>query len=194
MNWKTLLWWLGPWCNQQKAPKIVASEDFTVSTEPSDFRFRVYSGSVRNGAVLVLPGLHPDGLDDDRMDRFCKVLARSGAVVGVPELPTMMQSVMVPQLCDTEAAACFTSYLSKYTRRVLVCFVFPHLQSLVYWLHMPSGLLSLYDCIYLWPIDGIPAICDDWLRTQRRSTRATVDRSIVFAGGLYEFDAFVWIL
>ena len=115
MNWKTLLWWLGPWCNQQKVPKSIESEDFTISSQSSDFRFRVYSGPVQTGAVLVLPGLHPDGLDDERMNRFCTVLASSGAVVGVPELPTMTQSVMVPKLLDdTEVAAgFFTSYLSE---------------------------------------------------------------------------------
>ena len=115
MNWKTLLWWLGPWCAQHKAPKSVTCIDFFISEKPNSFRFRVYSSSVKNGAVLVLPGLHPDGLDDKRIDRFCKVLARSGAVVGVPELPTMMESVMVPQmLSDTEESALFfRSYLRK---------------------------------------------------------------------------------
>ena len=144
VNWKTLLWWLGPWCNQQKAPKNVVSEDFTVSSESIGFRFRVYSGPVRNGAVLVLPGLHPDGLDDDRMDRFCTVLARSGAVIGVPELPTMMQSVMVPQLLDdTEAAAQFFTYsIYQLHQETFGVFVFRHLQLLVcIWLDTTSGLL-----------------------------------------------------
>ena len=115
MNWKTLIWWLGPWCDQQKAPKNITREDFTVSALSRSFRFRVYSGSSQNGAVLVFPGLHPDGLDDERIDRFCKVLARAGAVVGVPELPTMMQSVMVPELLgDAEASAqFFASYISE---------------------------------------------------------------------------------
>ena len=115
MNWKTLLWWLGPWCNQQKAPQSVTGKDCMVPTESGSFRFRVYSCTVQNGAVLVLPGLHPDGLDDERINRFCKVLAGSGAVVGVPELPTMVQSVMIPQLLsDSEAAVqFFTSYLSE---------------------------------------------------------------------------------
>ena len=118
MNWKTLLWWLGPWCNQEKSPKSIKTDEQMVRLENHSFRFRIYSGPVRQGAVLVLPGLHPDGLNDHRVDRFCRVLARSGAIVGVPELPTMTQSVMVPKLLDdTEAAVeLFASYLSDFGR------------------------------------------------------------------------------
>ena len=114
MNWKTLLWWLGPWCNQERYPKSITTEEHFVSLDNDSFRFRIYLGSVQQGAVLVLPGLHPDGLDDRRVDRFCRVLAGSGAIVGVPELPTMTQSVMLPRLLDdTEAAIqLFASYLS----------------------------------------------------------------------------------
>ena len=124
MNWKTLLWWLGPWCNQEKSPKSITTEEHFVSTNNDSFRFRIYSGAVRLGAVLVLPGLHPDGLDDRRVDRFCRVLAGSGAIVGVPELPTMTQSVMVPSLLeDTEAAVeLFVSYLSDVGQETLGVF------------------------------------------------------------------------
>ena len=112
MDWKTLLWWLGPWCNQELAPDGVGFQDTVLRTSENAFRFRLYTGSARTGAVLVLPGLHPDGLDDARMDRFCRVLAGSGAVVGVPELPTMMQSVMVRSLLeDVELAARFFTQL-----------------------------------------------------------------------------------
>ena len=112
MDWKTLLWWLGPWCNQELAPAEIGFQDTTVCTAERAFRFRLYTGAVRNGAVLVLPGLHPDGLDDARIDRFCRVLAEAGAVVGVPELPTMMESVMVPSLLDdVERAGTFFAQL-----------------------------------------------------------------------------------
>ena len=113
MDWKTLLWWLGPWCNQENLPKHHNCRT-NVCLDDHSFRFRIYSGSIQQGAVLVLPGLHPDGLDDLRVDRFCRVLAKSGSIVGVPGLPTMTQSVMVPQLLvDTEAVVeSFAAYLS----------------------------------------------------------------------------------
>lgn len=115
MDWKTLLWWLGPWCNQERSPEDVGFQDTVLGSAENAFRFRLYTGSARTGAVLVLPGLHPDGLDDSRMDRFCRVLASSGAVVGVPELPTMMQSVMVRSLLDDVelAARFFTQLMSQ---------------------------------------------------------------------------------
>ena len=92
--------------------------------ESHSFRCRIYLGSIQQGAVLVLPGLHPDGLDDRRVDRFCRVLARAGAIVGVPELPTMTKSVMVPDLIeDTEAAIqMFASYLSDVGQETLGVF------------------------------------------------------------------------
>ena len=75
-------------------------------------------GPKLHGAVLVLPGLHPDGIDDRRVDRFCRVLARAGATVGLPELPSMTESVMKHQLLlDTESAIkMFESILSEKGR------------------------------------------------------------------------------
>jgi pimeloyl-ACP methyl ester carboxylesterase len=106
VNRTRLLWWLGPWCDQQRIPQHIEHVDLTVTTSTNPFRFRLYQGSVVRGAVLVLPGLHPDGIDDSRLDRFCRVLADSGVLVGIPELPTMRRSIMDPSvLIDTEIAA-----------------------------------------------------------------------------------------
>ena len=98
----------------RKISQNITTVERTVCLDDHSFRFRIYSGSIQQGAVLVLPGLHPDGLDDLRVDRFCRVLAKSGSIVGVPELPTMTQSVMIPQLLvDTEAVVeSFAAYLS----------------------------------------------------------------------------------
>ncbi len=110
MDWKRLLWWLGPWCNQDRAPKGVVYSDHTIATEEDaeDFRFRIYRSQRQYVSVMVLPGLQPEGLDDLRLDRFCRVLADAGAVVGIPELPTMKRSIMARSvIAETVVAAQF---------------------------------------------------------------------------------------
>ena len=69
-KWLKLLRWLGPWCNQGRAPKI-SHHDEEVDFGTNKFRCRVYRPSRLSGAVVVLPG-SPDGLDDARLDRFCQ--------------------------------------------------------------------------------------------------------------------------
>ncbi len=100
VDWLTLLWWLGPWCDQTRAPNNIQHQDCSIS-----FRFRVYRPRRYSKAVMVLPGLHPDGIDDARLDRFCRVLASAGVLVGIPELPTMMRSMMEPKLLDETTTA-----------------------------------------------------------------------------------------
>ncbi len=100
LDWLTLLWWLGPWCDQSRVPKEIQCQDHEVP-----FRFRVYRPRQYSKAVMVLPGLHPDGLDDARLDRFCRVLASAGVMVGISELPTMMRSMMAPELLDETITA-----------------------------------------------------------------------------------------
>lgn len=96
-KWLKLLRWLGPWCNQERAPDIL-HHDEVVPFERTSFRCRIYRPQRFDGSIIVLPGLHPDGLDDARLDRFCRVLAGAGILVGAPELPTMKASVMHPSL------------------------------------------------------------------------------------------------
>ena len=165
MNWKTLLWWLGPWCNQEKiSQKHQKTDEQMVCLENHSFRFRILFRSVRQGACTGFYCLHPDGLNDHRVDRFCRVLARSGAIVGVPELPTMTQSVMVPKLLDdTEAAVeLFASYLSDFGRCTFGCL---YLCSSIAGLHLathPTWSSRLSRCICLvdlpigWHLFGLP--------------------------------------
>ena len=121
VNWIRLLWWLGPWCDQQRAPKDIKHLDLQVRSPTESFRFRQYTGTIVRGAVMVLPGLHPDGLDDPRLDRFCRVLADAGVLVGIPELPTMRRSIMDPSvLLDTENAVQF--FLSQLESKGLNSF------------------------------------------------------------------------
>ena len=198
MNWKTLLWWLGPWCNQEKSPKSITTEERMVRLDNHSFRFRMYSGSVRQGAVLGFTGLHPDGLEDRRVDRFCRVLAGSGAIVGVPELPTMTQSVMVPKLLeDTEAAVeLFASYLSDVGQENFGVFCIS--ASSIAGLHLvthPTWSSRVSKIAFVWWIcrlDGISPFCHDWSYCRRVSSRTDRCGPSVIASGLHEFDAYVF--
>ena len=100
MSWLRLLWWLGPWCDQKRVPQSIEHND-TMLSGSRKFTLRVYTHTTRmspQSAILILPGLHPDGLSDSRMDRFCRVLADAGMIVGAPELPSMVDSVMQENL------------------------------------------------------------------------------------------------
>jgi pimeloyl-ACP methyl ester carboxylesterase len=57
------------------------------------------------GSVLIAPGLHYAGPDDPRFDRFCRVLARSGALVLAPFLPTYLQMDVTPSAIDELSAS-----------------------------------------------------------------------------------------
>ena len=93
----TLLRWLGPWMDQNRAPKGVKREDLQKKEE--DFSIWVYSSQHVRGALYIVPGLHHEGPSDPRLDRFARVLAKAGIVVGVPFLPTSMSLRMEPSLC-----------------------------------------------------------------------------------------------
>ena len=92
-----LLWWLGPWMNQRKHPRGV---ERTVLERQDDFSLWLYrpKKSKLRGSIYLLPGLHYEGPADVRLDRFARVLASAGIVVGVPALPTMIDLQMAPKL------------------------------------------------------------------------------------------------
>ena len=103
-KWLKLLRWLGPWCNQERGPDI-PSKDGWVCCVQMRFRCRCYRPKSYVGAVMVMPGLHPDGIDDPRLDRFSRVLAGAGMLVFVPELPTMKSSIMQKDVLEETRAA-----------------------------------------------------------------------------------------
>ena len=52
------------------------------------------------GSYLVAPGLHFDGPDDPRLERFCRILAHAGFRVVAPILPTYAELVAHPSAID----------------------------------------------------------------------------------------------
>ncbi|MBI2389537.1 MAG: alpha/beta hydrolase [Deltaproteobacteria bacterium] len=57
------------------------------------------------GVYLLAPGLHFLGPDDPRLDRFCRILASSGALVLAPFLPDHVALRVTPHTTDDLAAA-----------------------------------------------------------------------------------------
>ncbi|HUQ01796.1 MAG TPA: hypothetical protein VM261_04835 [Kofleriaceae bacterium] len=89
----SLVRWLGPWTPETRVPDV-RSEAITIDGR---FPARVYHprGDVR-GALAIAPGLHHDGPDDRRMDRFCRVLAASGILTMAPFLPDFVALRVTP--------------------------------------------------------------------------------------------------
>ena len=93
----TLLRWLGPWTDQNRAPHGVVRTEIATDTS---FPIWVYNTPQSRGAIYIVPGLHHEGPSDPRLDRFARVLAAAGITVGVPFLPTSMGLMMKPSLCS----------------------------------------------------------------------------------------------
>jgi pimeloyl-ACP methyl ester carboxylesterase len=89
----SLVRWLGPWTPETRVP---AARTETVAVD-GRFPARLYHppGDVR-GALAIAPGLHHDGPDDRRMDRFCRVLAASGILTMAPFLPDFVALRVTP--------------------------------------------------------------------------------------------------
>jgi hypothetical protein len=82
--------WLGPLTPATEVPAGVRRSRVRVQGKREVFDAWVYqpsAGRVR-GALLLLPGLHYLGPADPRLDRFNRVLARSGVLVLSPFLPS----------------------------------------------------------------------------------------------------------
>ena len=82
--------WLGPLTPATEVPAGVRRSRVRVQGKREVFDAWVYqpsAGRVR-GALLLLPGLHYLGPADPRLDRFNRVLARSGMLVLSPFLPS----------------------------------------------------------------------------------------------------------
>jgi hypothetical protein len=109
----TLLRWLGPWTDQTRAP--VGIQRVEIETAKQSFPIWIYEPPNPKGALYIVPGLHHEGPADPRLDRFARVLAQAGMIVGVPFLPTSLGLVMKPELC-TEAKEGFLVFQERVDR------------------------------------------------------------------------------
>src|SRR5258708_3469361 len=99
--------WLGPWATG--APAARRSElsipGAGERAAGGALRAYCYEGERPSGAMLIVPGLHPAGPDDPRLDRFCRILAASGLVVLAPFVRSYLELEVSPQAVDDVGAA-----------------------------------------------------------------------------------------
>ena len=114
-----LLEWLGPWAPPRAMPQGVRRDRWLLRAGDVPGRRGRKAGARRPpgattqlevhelrsagptvGTFLVVPGLHFDGPDDPRFERFCRVLAHAGFRVVVPTLPTYAELVVHPSAVD----------------------------------------------------------------------------------------------
>ncbi|MEZ4366195.1 MAG: hypothetical protein R2939_07885 [Kofleriaceae bacterium] len=93
--------WLGPWAGHDGVPDGVRQHDDWVDAPGRRVRVRVYHPPRPPRATfLIAPGLHYEGADDPRQDRFCRVLAAAGHLVLAPILQDFLDQIPTPRTID----------------------------------------------------------------------------------------------
>src|SRR5262245_36535473 len=114
-----LIRWLAPWAPQHRSPTGIQRRRRLFRDGEITGRAARHLGRVPNesgprkleayfyrpdaeplGAWLISPGLHFDGPDDPRLDRFCRVLANAGQLVIAPFLPSYLELLIDPSAAD----------------------------------------------------------------------------------------------
>src|SRR5688500_1173304 len=105
----TLARWLGPWAREASAPDAVERTRLPVRPDGArpafDMSIYLPRGRGTTRTIVVAPGLQPAGPDDPRVDRFCRILAASGAAVAAPFIPDFVSLRLTPAAADDFARA-----------------------------------------------------------------------------------------
>lgn len=80
--------YLGPWADESSVPSGIAVADEELA---DGLRMRWFTPPRAQGMMFIMPGVHFDGPDDARMDRFARVMAGAGRAVVVPFLPDYLR-------------------------------------------------------------------------------------------------------
>jgi dienelactone hydrolase len=73
-----------------------------ISTPEGPIRVRIFKPAGRaDTAVLLVSGVHPDGIDEPRLIDLAKDLAATGVNVVTPEIPDLMQYRLTARVTDT---------------------------------------------------------------------------------------------
>ena len=81
--------WLGPWAADTRVPGGIERRELSIPAEDGrQIEAQLYRPTriAVSGAWALAPGLHVQGPDDPRMDRFARVLASSGCLVLAPKI------------------------------------------------------------------------------------------------------------
>lgn len=102
-----LAWWLGPWSPRAARPRNVRRQTLRNIHSADGGPSYLYAPTDRPARVawLISPGLHHEGPDDPRMDRFAAVLASTGAVVLSPRSPGLCSLQLGRDAVDSLARA-----------------------------------------------------------------------------------------
>ncbi len=113
-----LVRWLGPWASPTKLPGGILRRLIRIPSPGGDpartLRAFLYlpQHKTPTGAWIIAHGLHFQGPDDLRLDRFARVLASSGKVVMVPFVPDYMNLEVSPRAID-DFQDCFRAFLAR---------------------------------------------------------------------------------
>lgn len=99
----TLLRWLGPWAQEDRAPTDVERAELRIEHLRA-WRYQK-RGRRPTGALLVCPGIHYAGPADPRLDRFNRILASAGLLVLSPFLPDFTRMIITERVIDDLDAA-----------------------------------------------------------------------------------------
>lgn len=101
-----LVYWLGPWAEHERPSHIhreARQQALAGGRTMTTYEYAPTAGPL--GVYVVVPGLHPDGPDDPRLDRFCRILAATGFLVVAPCLPDHLALRVRPTAVDDLAIA-----------------------------------------------------------------------------------------
>lgn len=135
--------WLGPWAPNERSPRAIRTTEHQVEGPTQPISVKCYHPSGRDhGTYLMAQGLHYQGPDDPRMDRFCRILANAGLRVIAPRLPTFLR-LRLDERVVTEFEAVFetlhTIGLPQKTRPALFSISFGSLPVLRLAAHPTHG-------------------------------------------------------
>jgi dienelactone hydrolase len=82
--------------------RAVSARMRTISTAEGQIRARIYAPATTSGAaVLLVSGVHPDGIDEVRLVALATDLAGTGVNVVTPEIPDLKQYRLTARVTDT---------------------------------------------------------------------------------------------
>ena len=82
--------------------RAVTARVQAIPTPEGQIRARIYTPATTSGAaVLLVSGVHPDGIDEVRLVALARDLAGTGVNVVTPEIPDLMQYRLTARVTDT---------------------------------------------------------------------------------------------